>query len=67
VAPVEFVCVASRQRDSRAGLVTIHQNAWAYCDGAESHEHQWRTTGGVALEELRARTLVYREPAPSAS
>ena len=35
------------------GGLTIHEAAWAYCDGAGADdEHQWSPTGGVALESL---------------
>lgn len=35
------------------GGLTIHERAWAYCDGAGADDaHDWRETGGVALEML---------------
>jgi hypothetical protein len=35
------------------GGLTIHEGAWAYCDGAEADDaHRWSPTGGVALESL---------------
>jgi hypothetical protein len=35
------------------GGLTIHEAAWAYCDGAGADDsHEWSPTGGVALESL---------------
>jgi len=35
------------------GGLTIHEAAWAYCDGADADDaHRWVPTGGVALESL---------------
>ena len=35
------------------GGLTIHEGAWAYCDGAGANDaHRWSATGGVALESL---------------
>jgi len=35
------------------GGLTIHEGAWAYCDGAGANDaHRWSPTGGVALESL---------------
>ena len=35
------------------GGLTIHEGAWAYCDGADADDaHRWSPTGGVALESL---------------
>jgi hypothetical protein len=35
------------------GGLTIHEGAWAYCDGLGSDEkHLWVATGGVPLESL---------------
>jgi hypothetical protein len=39
-------------RHANGGL-TIHEGAWAYCDGVGADDaHQWSPTGGVALESL---------------
>ena len=43
---------ALRSRHGNGGL-TIHEGAWAYCDGAGADDkHQWSRTSGVALESL---------------
>src|SRR6267378_7125706 len=43
---------ALHSRHGNGGL-TIHEGAWAYCDGAGANEaHRWSATGGVALESL---------------
>src|SRR6267378_5944541 len=43
---------ALHSRHGNGGL-TIHEGAWAYCDGAGSSDtHRWSPTGGVALESL---------------
>jgi hypothetical protein len=43
---------ALHSRHGNGGL-TIHEGAWAYCDGAGSNDtHRWSPTGGVALESL---------------
>jgi hypothetical protein len=43
---------ALHSRHGNGGL-TIHDAAWAYCDGAGADDaHQWLPTGGVALESL---------------
>jgi hypothetical protein len=43
---------ALHSRHGNGGL-TIHEGAWAYCDGAGADEaHHWSPTGGVALESL---------------
>jgi hypothetical protein len=44
--------LALRSRHGNGGL-TIHEAAWAYCDGADADDgHEWSPTGGVALESL---------------
>lgn len=44
--------LALRSRRGNGGL-TIHDGAWAYCDGAEAgDDHRWSATGGVSLESL---------------
>jgi hypothetical protein len=53
-----------RSRHGLGGL-TIHEGAWAYCDGLGSGDdgHQWRATGGVPLESLvRWATGAVRAP-----
>jgi hypothetical protein len=43
---------ALRSRHGNGGL-TIHDGAWAYCDGAGSDgAHHWSATGGMPLEAL---------------
>jgi hypothetical protein len=43
---------ALRSRHGNGGL-TIHEGAWAYCDGAAADEaHRWSATGGVPIEAL---------------
>jgi len=43
---------ALRSRHGNGGL-TIHEGAWAYCDGAGADDaHEWAETGGAALESL---------------
>ncbi|HYV95815.1 MAG TPA: hypothetical protein VE967_00015, partial [Gemmatimonadaceae bacterium] len=35
------------------GGLTIHEGAWAYCDGLGADDaHEWAETGGAALESL---------------
>ncbi len=54
---VRWTCAASPHlaepsRRGRGGL-TIHEGAWAYCDGATADDaHQWVDAGGVSLEAL---------------
>jgi hypothetical protein len=46
---------AHRRLHSRHGNggLTIHESAWAYCDGAGADDkHEWSATTGVALESL---------------
>ena len=44
--------VAGHSRHGNGGL-TIHERAWAYCDGAGVDDaHEWKETGGVPLESL---------------
>ena len=48
---------ALHSRHGNGGL-TIHEGAWAYCDGAGANEtHRWSPTGGVALESLVRWTM----------
>lgn len=54
---VHWECQAPEHRalHSRRGNggLTIHEGAWAYCDGADANDpHRWAPTGGVALESL---------------
>ena len=54
---VGYVCVNHAHLDcgSRrgAGGLSIHEGAWAYCDGfANDDAHDWSATGGRALAEL---------------
>src|SRR6266571_1479114 len=43
---------ALHSRHGTGGL-TIHEAAWAYCDGAGADDaHEWSSTGGVALASL---------------
>ena len=47
--------VAHRALQSRHGNggLTIHERAWAYCDGAGADDgHEWAETGGATLESL---------------
>lgn len=54
---------ALRSRHGNGGL-TIHDGAWAYCDGAGSDEaHRWSATGGVPLESLVRWTAPNGAPA----
>ncbi len=42
-------------RPSRRGMggLTVHQRAWAYCDGSGCNEgHLWVATGGVQIGTL---------------
>jgi len=48
---------AMHSRHGNGGL-TIHQGAWAYCDGAGANDaHHWSATGGVPLESLVRWTM----------
>src|SRR5258705_6662936 len=54
---VHWVCQSSEHRALHSrhgnGGLTIHEGAWAYCDGAGADAmHNWSPTGGVALESL---------------
>jgi len=54
---VHWECQSSEHRALHSrhgnGGLTIHEAAWAYCDGAGANEaHTWAPTGGVALESL---------------
>jgi hypothetical protein len=54
---VHWECRSSEHRALHSrhgnGGLTIHEAAWAYCDGAGANDaHQWSPTGGVALESL---------------
>jgi hypothetical protein len=54
---VHWECQSSQHRGLHSrhgnGGLTIHEGAWAYCDGAGANDgHQWASTGGVALESL---------------
>src|SRR2546426_8945122 len=54
---VHWECQSSNHRALHSrhgnGGLTIHEGAWAYCDGAGANDvHRWSATGGVALESL---------------
>ena len=54
---VHWECRSSEHRALHSrhgnGGLTIHEAAWAYCDGAGADDsHEWSPTGGVALESL---------------
>ena len=54
---VHWECQSPQHRGLQSrhgnGGLTIHEAAWAYCDGAGADDtHQWAATGGVALESL---------------
>jgi hypothetical protein len=54
---VHWECQSPEHRalHSRRGTggLTIHDGAWAYCDGAGADDaHRWSATGGVPLESL---------------
>ena len=68
---VRFVCRAKMHVDASRNAtvavgspVTIHDGAWAYCDGAGSDDaHRWSATGGVPLESLVRWTAPNGAPA----
>jgi hypothetical protein len=54
---VHWECQSSAHRALHSrhgnGGLTIHEAAWAYCDGAGADDaHHWSPTGGVALGSL---------------
>ena len=65
---VHWECHAAEHRALRSrhgnGGLTIHDGAWAYCDGAGSDDaHRWSATGGVPLESLVRWTAPNGAPA----
>src|SRR5258706_1506916 len=54
---IHWQCESSEHRALHSrhgnGGLTIHEGAWAYCDGADADDaHRWAPTGGVALASL---------------
>jgi hypothetical protein len=54
---VHWECQAPEHRALKSrrgnGGLTIHEGAWAYCDGAGADVgHRWSATGGVPIETL---------------
>src|SRR3989454_4445217 len=54
---VHWECQSSNHRALHSrhgnGGLTIHEGAWAYCDGAGANDaHHWSATGGAPLESL---------------
>jgi len=59
---IHWQCQAPEHRSLRSrhgnGGLTIHDGAWAYCDGAGANDaHRWSPTGGVPLESLVRWTM----------
>lgn len=56
-ASIHWVCrkgshLAAPSRGGRGGL-TVHQGAWAYCDGVvDDDQHEWMPTGGVPIDRV---------------
>ncbi len=54
---IEFVCIAAAHRPRHLGehasTVTVHAGRWAYCDSPAEDGHEWVTSGGVPLDQLR--------------
>ena len=69
---IEFVCVrAEHQASEPNDSVTMHDDRWAYCPSRADDRHQWQSTGGMSLEDLKwfiARKAIRpleRAPQPS--
>jgi hypothetical protein len=51
---IDFVCIrADHQVTTFVEALTIHDEKWAYCPSAQTEAHDWRTSGGLSLGDLR--------------
>jgi len=51
---VDFVCArAEHQESALYDALTMHEDLWAYCPGHAREHHEWRSTGGVSLEDAK--------------
>lgn len=54
-ALIHWYCASAAHRerpDSPADRLTIHSGQWAFCPmDSRASEHDWRPTGGIALEK----------------
>ena len=58
---VDFVCARAEHQGSEPDdALTMHEDRWAYCPGGARDRHEWRSTGGVSLED--AKQFVQRHP-----
>ncbi len=51
---IDSVCVnPDHQATTLVEALTIHDERWAYCPSAQTDGHEWRTSGGMSLDELK--------------
>jgi len=58
---IDFVCIrAAHQVTTFVEALTIHDEKWAYCPSAQTESHEWRSSGGLSLDDLKG--LLQRFP-----
>ena len=58
---VDFFCARPGHRGPEPNdALTMHNERWAYCPGAEGEPHDWQPTGGMSLEDVKC--LALRDP-----
>jgi len=51
---VDFVCARPEHQVSELNdALTMHKDHWAYCAAGAGGPHDWRSTGGLSLEDVK--------------
>lgn len=67
---IAYECVAAGHQPTalHPDKLTVHEREWAFCPfDARASDHDWRATGGVALDILTRRHGLTTAPAAPAS
>jgi len=51
---IDSVCIRPEHQITTAiEALTMHEEKWAYCPSAKTDQHEWRSCGGMRLEDLK--------------
>jgi hypothetical protein len=56
---IDFYCARAEHQGSEPNdALTMHEDRWAYCSGAASDDHDWRSMpgGGMSLDDAKQFT-----------
>jgi hypothetical protein len=51
---VEFFCALPEHQGSEPNdALTMHKDRWAYCSAGAAEPHDWQSTGGMSLDDMK--------------